>query len=205
MIGTIPFAVTALIVVSIMGFVRLKSGRLFEPVFRDDFPSEFKPFMKMHRARYRATANPRHTLIPILKKNLKLADVSQVQCDIIGYRFGYEGYASSDDWYKTISGIIEKKGKMRLIGGDPTQDLSKLVDSGAEIRILEEPPTTHIFICKRRGNRYFIWFELEHKDGMATCVTYTSAPSEEDIKLAKDYFSRLWESGVPFTKGNPAS
>jgi hypothetical protein len=198
MIGAIPFVMTALIVASIVIYVRFKSGRIFEPVFSDDFPSEFKPFMKMRRAAYRATANPRHTLLPILKRNLKHAkDSDTVECDIIGYKFGYEGYTQSDDWYKTIAEIAKNGGAMRLIGGKPTQDLSELLDFGAQIRTLDEPPETHIFICKRSKKSYFIWFELEHKDDIATCVTYTSAPAEVDIKRAKDYFNQLWESAVP--------
>ena len=135
MIGAISFPMVALIVVSIMGYVRFKSGRFFEPVFRDDFPTEFKPFMKMHGARYRATANPRHTLLPILEKTLKNRDPSHVKCDIIGYRFGYEGYTPSDDWYKAIARILKRGGEVRLLGGEPSQNenLAGLADLGLSL------------------------------------------------------------------------
>lgn len=180
-------------------FERLRHGAFFEPSVKEDYPRDLKPFLKMDKSKYRATANPRHTLLPILEKirEEEKEAVASVDIDLIGYKFDYEGYLPGDKWYQTLKKIVEKGGHVNIIGGLPGKEASENVKTlGANFRFLEEPPTTHLFIYSQKHTPVFIWFEGEHKDGRARCIAYTKSPSKQDIAIAKDYFSNLWASGI---------
>lgn len=182
-------------------FFRIKKLPFFEPIFRADFPEELKPFFRMNRCKYRATANPRHKVLPELKKIVKESDARNVNVDIIAHKFEYGGYTPTDKWYTTLVEILKKGGGVNLIGGNPSEDKLKslwvLKKLGANIRFLTEPPITHLFIYSLESNPTFIWFEKEHKDERATCIAYTRSPNDKDAELAKDYFGNIWGDGTP--------
>lgn len=178
---------------------RIKQGAFFKPSIRADFPKDLKPFLKMNRCKYLATAYPRHTLLPILKtiRKAKEGDVAKVNIDLIGYKFDYVGYSPVDEWYKTLREIIKKGGNVNLLGGKLSGEaLENVMSLGANIRFLTEPPTAHLFIYSHKSKPAFIWFEGEHRDDRAKCVVYTNTPSENDAKIARDYFNNLWEKGT---------
>lgn len=184
-------------------FVRVKQGAFFEPNIRVDFPEDLKPFLKMNKCKYRATANPRHTLLPILKiiRKAKEEDVANVNIDLISHKFDYDGYSPVEEWYQTLREIIKKGGNVNLLGGKLSgENLENIMSLGANIRFLTEPPTAHLFIYSHKSKPAFIWFEGEHRDDRAKCVAYTNSPSENDAKIARDYFNNLWERGTSMEK-----
>ena len=201
--------VTAL--VGVLLFVRVKQGAFFEPRFSADFPEKLKPFLKTNKhKKIRATANPRHTLLPLLKEITEEdLDVTKASVDIMSYKFAYDGYSPTDEWYETLVGILGKKGRINLIGGMPSEEnlegLKELILLGANIRILTEPPTTHFFIYSRESNPVFIWFEGDHRDGRAKCIAYTDSPSREDAEIARGYFDNLWKKGKLMERVSHAS
>ena len=199
--------------VGVLLFVRIKQGAFFEPRFSADFPEKLKPFLKTNKhKKLRATANPRHTLLPLLKEiteGEEDLEVTKVSVDIMSYEFAYDGYLPTDEWYETLVGILGKKGRINLIGGMPSEEnlegLKKLFSLGANIRILTEQPTTHFFIYSRESNPVFIWFEGDHKNGRAKCIAYTDTPSKDDAKIARGYFDNLWKSGKTLKELSHAS
>ena len=180
-------------------FFYIKKIPFFEPIFRADFPEELKPFFRMNKCKYRASAKPRHKVLPELKKIIKKDDAKDVTVDVIAHKFLYGGYTPTDDWYITLVKILRKGGKINLIGGIPGKDkheiLWELKKEGANIRFLSEPPITHLFIYLRDSTPAFIWFEKEHKDEKAIGIAYTKSPSDADAELAKGYFDNIWQDG----------
>jgi hypothetical protein len=199
--------------VGVLLFVHIKQGAFFEPRFSADFPEKLKPFLKTNKhKKIRATANPRHILLPLLKEITEEEEdleVTKVNVDIMSYKFAYDGYSPTDEWYETLVGILEKKGRINLIGGMPSEEnlegLKKLFSLGANVRILTEPPTTHFFIYSRESNPVFIWFEGDHQDGRAKCIAYTDSPSKDDAKIARGYFDNLWKRGKTIKELSHAS
>lgn len=202
--GLIGIVLLLVILIGVLILVRVKHGAFFEPNIRADYPENLRPFLKMNKSRYRAFANPRHELLPILEKisERKEEDIEEVNVDIIGHKFNYEGYSINDIWYQTLEGIIEKGGHVRLIGGVPENDetLKNLQDLNADIRFLKEPPTAHLFIYSRERKPSFIWFEGKHTDKRAICIAHTKHPNKQDASVAMKYFSDLWDSGVPMDR-----
>lgn len=196
--GLLGIMLFLVILIGVLVLVRVKHGSFFEPNIRADYPKDLKPFLKMNRSTYQATASPRHKLLPVLEKirDRKEEDVEKVSVDIIGYKFNYEGYSTNDKWYQTLRDIIVKGGHVRLLGGNPENDetLKNIKALGADIRFLKPPPTAHLFIYTHEL-KHFIWFEGEHSDNRAICVAYTKHPSEQDVSVAMDYFDSLWKTG----------
>jgi hypothetical protein len=187
------------ILVGALIFARVKQGAFFKPRIKADFPEDLKPFLKMNKCKYLATAYPRHTLLPILKaiRKAKEEDAAKVNIDLMSYKFDYEGYSPEEEWYKTLREIIKKGGNVNLLGGKLSGEALENVRSlGANIRFLTEPPIAHLFIYSHESKPAFIWFEGDHRDDRAKCVVYTNTPSENDAKMARDYFNNLWEKGT---------
>lgn len=196
----VPLVAVTIFVCGLL-FFRIQKLPFFEPIFREDFPEELKPFFRMNRCKYRATANPRHKLLPELKKIVKESDAKNVNVDIIAHKFAYEGYTPTDKWYTTLVEILKKGGGINLIGGYPSEDklecLRELKELGANVRFLTGSPISHLFVYSRESDPTFIWFEKEHKDEIATCVAYTRYPNAKDAELAKEYFGNVWRDGIP--------
>lgn len=139
-------------------FFLYKKVPFFEPMFREDFPEDHKPFFRMNKCHFRATAYPRHKLLPELEKVVAIdGGINKMrEVDIMAYKFQYEGYDQGDKWNKTLVKILDGHGKVRLLGGVPSnkrlKDLRVLSDKGAEIRFLPEPPRTHVFIYLCESN-----------------------------------------------------
>jgi hypothetical protein len=194
------------ILVGALIFARVEQGAFFKPRFSANIPEKLKPFLETNKhKKIRATANPRHTLLPLLKGITEEdLDATKASVDLISYKFAYDGYSLTDEWYETLVGILKKGGGINLIGGMPNEEnlegLKKLILLGAHIRILTEPPTTHFFIYSRESNPVFIWFEGDHRDGRAKCIAYTDSPSEDDVKIAREYFDNLWKRGKTMEK-----
>ena len=133
--------------IGVLILVRVKHGSFFEPNIKSDYPENLKPFLKMNKSKYQATTSPRHKLLPVLEKirDRKEDDVEKVHVDIIGHKFNYEGYSTDDTWYQTIKDIVEKVGRVRLLGGNPENDetLKNIESLGADIRFLKTPPQLH--------------------------------------------------------------
>jgi hypothetical protein len=138
--------------------------------------------------------------LPILEKITEKEEaLSGVEIDVVSYNFNYEGYNPDDNWYKALAKVLEKSGRVKLVGGLPTESrrssLEELSKKGAEIRYLDHPPKTHIFLYECAKKPLFIWFENEHRGKRATCIAYTTSPSDEDGKHARDFFNNVWNKG----------
>jgi hypothetical protein len=184
--------------ISLMIFY-IKKIPLFELSFSRDFPEELKPFYKMHKGHYRASAYPRHKVLPVLQRIVQKNNIKNVTVELIAHKFDYGGYNPSDSWFQTLIKILEGGGSVKIVGGVPNEKrmdtLEKLIKAGAQIRLLQEPPKTHIFIYYEKTSPTFIWFELEHVDEKARGIAYTDSPSEKDKELAKNYFASIWDFG----------
>ncbi len=132
---------------------------------------------------------------------------------IVSYRFEYEpawnpgskpAWNSKSNFYNLIKKLSEDEEiSVMLLGGMPSSDeyrdsLQELYNVGADIRILEEPPTAHPFVYNSPSGKDFVWFEAEHRDDRARCISWTSKPGAKDMKYANNYFDELWDTGTPF-------
>lgn len=139
------------------------------------------------------------SLIPVFEKAKEGSEFK-----IISYNFQYKPtWSQESEFYKNIESLLtDGIASFKLLGGMPIEELYKrnlenLHQKGAEIRILEEPPTSHLFIRNSpKGN--FIWFELYHENDVATTIANTSKPSPKDINHANNYFDEIWKKGTPF-------
>ncbi len=111
-------------------------------------------------------------LLPVLK-GAQLGS----EYDIISYRFQYPSmWDRETKFYREMEKLlIEGTASFKLIGGMPLKEpyitnLKNLQEKGAEVRILKEPPTSHVFI---------------HQVPMEYIISNKELPESEGYKLLK--------------------
>jgi len=145
------------------------------------------------------------TIIGVLLPELEKASEGS-EFKIMSYKFEYKAWDPKNKFYNKIKELLEDEDiSVKLLGGMPNKELYRsslksLFELGAEIRILEEPPTSHVFIHNSLNGKKFIWFEFEHKNEQAICVSYTKYPSQNDLGFANNYFDVEWKKAMPFDK-----
>jgi len=139
-------------------------------------------------------------LVPILER---VESGSVIK--IVSYRFEYEpAWDRESEFYNLIKEFSKDEGiSVMLLGGMPSSDeykesLQKLYDTGADIRILEEPPTAHLFVYNSPSGKNFVWVEAEHKNYGAKVVPWFDEPDAECVEYANKCFDELWDTGAPF-------
>ncbi|MEM3462401.1 MAG: hypothetical protein QXJ15_01870 [Candidatus Bathyarchaeia archaeon] len=201
LLGPVLFAIALL--VGGLSYVYIKQGgALFLPsIDVSSFPEDQRHFFSMKGVKLLATARPSTTLSHLLREIHEGENSKVVSIDLISYDFSYKGYEPGNKWYEALKKVVEKRGKVRLLGGEPGEerekDLKGLKELGAEVRILDSPPRAHLFLLSRKNGPDFIWSEGWHENDRAVCIAYTRSPSEDDVKMARDYFEERWERGRP--------
>lgn len=107
--------------------------------------------------------------------------------------------SKSEPKFKEFLNELHKKGVKIKVISPPNKDypqkiLKELLSKGIKIRYAtEQLPIHRIYMVDRCG---FICFEFLLNKGERV-IAYTKFPSEKNIKAAKEYFNKLWESGKP--------
>ncbi len=176
-------------------------------VIVNNLPEELKPFLEIGemQAKWFPFCKPDSKLPRIIENALAQEDLEKICIKAVSYRFGE--YYKNSKLCKTLEKYLKNGTKLKLVGGKPEkqeiyESLGKLYSLGGEIRVLEEPPVTHVFGCYKGENSILVWFEGDDRnDEKAMAVIYTDSPSKRYGKLAETYFESLWKKGMPYFKG----
>ncbi|MCK4555438.1 MAG: hypothetical protein KAT83_02430 [Candidatus Aenigmarchaeota archaeon] len=144
------------------------------------------------------------TLLPVLKNAENRSEIK-----IISHQFQYApGWNPDTQFYKELERLLTTKtASIKLLGGMPPEEsyrgsLEELYGLGADVRILDEPPTeNHIFIYKPlKPEDGFLWIEEKHKDDSAHHPSYNCEPSWINMEKSNNLFNKSWEKGTPFAE-----